>query len=237
MKLNQLLKGVIFQNANYLVVNKPAGISVLADRSGDLGILELLRLKYPEIQACHRIDKETSGALLFSFKPEAYRHASIQFQNRTVKKVYHALVKGRPEFNEYSERRRILVSEKQSYININGKDSATLFNTLAIYQQHSLIECIPETGRMHQIRVHLQVNECPIVADSLYGGEPFFLSQIKKKFNIGKYEEEKPVMGRLALHAFSIAFKDLDGSNITVEAPYSKDMSVAIKQMEKYSRN
>src|SRR5690349_22533791 len=85
---------VLFENDNYVVVNKPAFIATLEDRNEPLNLLGLARQYYPDAQVCHRLDKETSGALAIARNPEAYRNLSIQFEKREVTKVYHAVADG-----------------------------------------------------------------------------------------------------------------------------------------------
>ena len=94
---------------------------------------------------------------------------------------------------------------------------------------------MPVTGRMHQIRVHLSHKGYPIVGDPTYGGEDFYLSSYKRNYNLGKFDEEQPLIKRVALHAFAIQFEGLDGKEITVETKYPKDFRVLLKQMEKNS--
>ncbi len=233
MKEKEFKSLIIFENDNYFAFNKPSGITVLADRSGEKGLLEIAKTIYPTAQACHRIDKETSGVLLFAKSPDAYREASLQFQNREVKKIYHAIVNGKADFSNFREASSLSNDNKGAFVDKHGKASVTEFSTLEIFKYHTLIECRPETGRMHQIRVHLAINGFPIIADSLYGGQPFFLSDIKKKFNLGKYEDERPLISRVALHAFGLIFKDLDGSIITAEAPMPKDLAAGLSQLRK----
>ncbi|TAG92560.1 MAG: RNA pseudouridine synthase, partial [Bacteroidetes bacterium] len=115
----------------------------------------------------------------------------------------------------------------------NGKEATTFFTTLEVYTKNTLIECKPITGRMHQIRIHLAVLGAPIVFDNLYGGKPLFLSELKKKFNL-KYEtDEKPLIQRVALHAKQLSFEGLDEKEISIEAPYPKDIKALISQLEK----
>jgi 23S rRNA pseudouridine955/2504/2580 synthase len=84
---------------------------------------------------------------------------------------------------------------------------------------------------MHQIRLHLAFLGAPITGDELYGGKPFFLSQVKRKFNLKKETEEQPLMKRMALHAFSLQFMNLSDVDQCIEAPYPKDMDVLLKQL------
>ena len=114
-----------------------------------------------------------------------------------------------------------------------GKIAETIFNTLKVYKNHTLVECQPITGRMHQIRIHLTCLKAPIVSDELYGGSMLYLSSLKKKFNLKQQTEEQPLVKRVALHAFSLTFKLMDGSPLTINAPYPKDLEVLVKQLEK----
>jgi 23S rRNA pseudouridine955/2504/2580 synthase len=97
---------------------------------------------------------------------------------------------------------------------------------------HTLVACTPVTGRMHQIRLHIAYLGAPITGDELYGGKPFFLSHVKKKFNLKKETEEEPLIKRMALHAFSLQFTDLSENTQCVEAGYPKDLAVLLKQLE-----
>lgn len=223
---------ILFEDDHFLVASKPPFIASLDDRNNDIN-LQMLAKRYDEsLSACHRLDKETSGCLLFAKNAEAYRHASIQFEKRTVDKVYHAFVNGIHEFKDLKVDLPILSLNKGSVvIDFKGKAATTVFNTIEVYKKHSLIECRPETGRMHQIRIHLSRKDAPIINDPLYNGAPLFLSELKRKFNIGKYEEEQPLIKRFALHAAALFFNDMAGERVTVEAPYPKDLRVLHKQL------
>lgn len=117
--------------------------------------------------------------------------------------------------------------------NLKGKPATTYFTTLKTFFAHSLIECRPVTGRLHQIRVHLAYLKSPICGDELYGGQPLYLSKLKKRFNLKKDTEESPIMQRVSLHAYAIGFKGMKEEDIQVEAPYPKDFAVLLKQLEK----
>lgn len=114
-----------------------------------------------------------------------------------------------------------------------GKIAETIFNTLDIYNGYTLVQCEPITGRMHQIRIHLTCLKAPIVTDELYGGKYLYLSTLKRKFNLKKDTEEQPIIKRVALHAHTLSFADVDGSAITNTAPYPKDMEVLVKLLAK----
>jgi 23S rRNA pseudouridine955/2504/2580 synthase len=228
---------LLFEDANFLVVNKPPFLSTLEDRSSPDNLLKLAREVYPEASVGHRLDKDTSGVLVVTKNPEAYRHIAMQFENRKVYKVYHAVADGRHDFQEKLVNVPI---EKQNdgHVRVarSGKPSETYFQTLEIFKQHTLIECRPITGRMHQIRIHLSFSRAPIVGDDYYGGKPILLSDLKRKFKLSKNSEEEPFMKRFALHALKIRFSGLDGNFIEAEAPYPKDFKALLNQLGKSGR-
>lgn len=230
-------KSFLFENSDYLLINKPPFISTLEDRNDSVNILALARAYEPDAQACHRLDKDTSGVLAIARNPEAYRHLSMQFENREVSKVYHAVVDG---IHSFSDQLVDAPIEKQNdgtaKLSRKGKSAQTFFTTVKTYKNHSLIECRPVTGRMHQIRVHLAHLKAPITGDELYGGKLFFVSSIKRGFNLKKMSEEQPLMKRMALHAFSLEFALLDGKKRCVEAPYPKDFQALVKQLSENLR-
>jgi 23S rRNA pseudouridine955/2504/2580 synthase len=186
-------------------------------------------------QVCHRLDKETSGALVLAKDAEAYRSMSMQLESRKVQKIYHAICDGLHEFREQEVNMPIRQHPKGGVLidKMQGKVSITIFNTLRAFRHHTLVECRPLTGRMHQVRIHLSVLGAPISGDLIYGGKPFMLSMLKKGYKLKKFEEERPLISHLALHACRIRFLSLDHKPVTAEAPYSKDFSVLLTQLEK----
>lgn len=238
MKIN-FKELIIFENDDYIVVNKPHSVSTLDERNTENpnSILRLAKAYSDDAQVAHRLDKETSGAIAIAKNPEAYRHLAMQFEHREVKKRYHAVVEGVHDFQDISVYLPILPL-KDGMVKIDrqaGKLAETIFNSLKVYKNHTLVECQPITGRMHQIRIHLTCLKAPIVSDELYGGSMLYLSSLKKKFNLKQETEEQPLIKRVALHAYSLSFQLLDGSPITIEAPYPKDLEVLVRQLEKNS--
>jgi 23S rRNA pseudouridine955/2504/2580 synthase len=226
---------ILFEDEDYLVINKPAFISTLDDRHDDLSIISMAREYVESAQVCHRLDKETSGALLIAKHPEAYRSASMQFEHRQVKKVYHAVCDGIHDFREVKVSLPIYATNK-GVVKISkreGKDALTYVNTLKAYRKYTLVECQPVTGRMHQIRIHLSSLGAPISGDEQYGGKLFYLSALKKTYNLKKDAEEQPLIKRVALHAQALSFELFNHGDVSVEAPYPKDFAVVLKQLEK----
>lgn len=225
---------ILFEDEDYILVNKPPFVSTLADRTGAQDLLALARGYVPAAQVCHRLDKETSGVLAIAKHAEAYRHLNMQFEHRQVGKVYHAVVDGIHNFHDELVDAPILKLD-DGVVKINrsqGKPAQTWLTALRSFRYHSLIECRPVTGRMHQIRVHLASLRAPITGDETYGGKAFLLSAVKRVYKLKKGTEEEPFMKRMALHAFSLQFDDLSGHRQIIEAPYPKDLQALIRQLE-----
>ncbi|CAH0996399.1 Ribosomal large subunit pseudouridine synthase C [Emticicia aquatica] len=231
---------IIFENEDYILINKPPYLSSLDERTQDKhqSILRLAKEYSHDAQLCHRLDKETSGVLAIAKNPAAYRNLAMQFEAREVTKRYHAVVNGVHSFDGVSVYLPIAQLRDGTGVRIDrekGKIAETIFYTLKAYRHYSLVECLPITGRMHQIRVHLQCLKAPIVSDPMYGGNDIFLSQIKSKnFNLKNGTEEIPLIRRVALHAHSLTFRLLNEEVIKIEAPYPKDFSVVVKQLDKF---
>ena len=231
---------IIFENDDYILINKPPHIASLDERQADnsQSILRLAKEYADDAQLCHRLDKETSGVLAIAKNPAAYRHLSMQFEHRQLEKRYHAVVNGTHNFEMISVYLPIAMKRDGTMVAIDrqkGKEADTIFNSMKVYRNHTLVECMPITGRMHQIRIHLVCLKAPIVCDPTYGGEMIYLSDLKRKFNLKKETEEQPLIKRVALHAHSLTFKLLNEEIIKIEAPYPKDFEVLVKQLDKFS--
>lgn len=229
---------ILLETDDYIVLNKPPFLASLDERgaAGEQNILRMARQYTGDAQIAHRLDKETSGAIVIAKNPAAYRHLSMQFEHREVKKVYHALVEGQFRFENVLVDLPILNdgSKNVSISRQEGKRAETYFTSLKNYRHYTLVECRPITGRMHQIRIHLATQRAAIAGDHLYKGKPVFLSAIKRGYRLAKNEEEQPIIKRFALHARQITFKAINGQDISIEAPYPKDFATLIKLLDKF---
>lgn len=237
MKKINIQDSVVFENDDYLAINKPPFLSTLEDRNDKYNALGLVRSICPDAKVCHRIDKETSGVLLFAKNLPAYSFAASQFEKRKVFKEYHAVVEGTVNIEDsvVEEPIRVLGNGKVCVDRLEGKPALTTFETIKIFKKHTLLKCMPQTGRMHQIRIHVASKGTPIVGDELYGGVSFYLSSIKQKFSLKKNTEEEPLIKRFALHAFKLQFSAVDGQEITIQADYPKDFRVLLNQLKRNS--
>ena len=230
---------IVFENEDFVALNKPSGLLSIPDREGkDISIKILLKEKYGNIFTVHRLDKGTSGLIVFAKDEAAHKHLSVQFESRVTKKNYQGLVIGSlPEKNGHID---TPITEHPALngtmiIHRNGKESLTDYEVLEDFGIYSYVQFQIHTGRTHQIRVHMKDIGHPVVCDDLYGdGKPILVSSLKSKFKLSKdMEEERPILNRLGLHAFQLMFKDIRGKFIELEAPLPKDMRATLQQLAK----
>ena len=231
---------IIEEDNDLVAINKPAGLLSIPDREGkDVSLKSLLKEKYGEIFTVHRLDRETSGIIVFAKNETAHKSLSQQFENRETKKIYYGLVMGSP-----SEAAGIInepISEhpaKKGYMTVykKGKESITEYALLENYRIYSWMQFRILTGRTHQIRVHMKHLGHPIVCDDMYGdGKPVFISAIKKKnYKLSRQEdEERPILARLALHAARLEFS-LNKKSYNLEAETPKDIRALLNQLRKH---
>jgi len=185
---------IIYEDEYLLVIDKPAGLPILPDgwEKDAPYLVKILEEEYGKIWIVHRLDKITSGVMVFARDAETHRTLNIQFEQRQAEKVYHAIVEGIPQWNEKIAKHplRINVGHKHrtGVSDKYGKPSETRFKVIKRYQEAALIEARPVTGRTHQIRVHAYALGHPLLGDILYGAS------------------ETHLIARPALHAHSLTF-------------------------------
>ena len=233
---------ILFEDDQIIAVNKPSGMLTLPDRhDGELQSLRgILQKQYGEIYVVHRIDKDTSGLIVFAKNATAHKYMSNLFESRDIQKYYLGFIKGKPletsgiidaPIAEHPAKNGSMI------IHQKGKAAQTGFEIIAAFPQISLVKFEIFTGRTHQIRVHAKHWGFPIIADPIYGdGKSILLSSIKKKYNLNKNSElEQPILSRLALHASQLNFTNAAGIKQTLEAPLHKDMRALLQQLQKIS--
>lgn len=213
---------ILYKDEHLLVVNKPAGLSVLPEGwEPDAPYLVKMLEADPstgsghKIWVIHRIDKITSGVVVFALTADAHRSLNIQFEKHQVDKKYHAIVNGLPMWNEKVTKfpLRVNVGHKHRTMvdDRNGVRAETRFKVLKRGRDLSLLEAIPMTGRTHQVRVHAYALGFPLLGDTLYSAP------------------ETDLISRPALHAYSLAFNHpVSNERVTFTAPYPPDFEEVI---------
>jgi len=240
-RLASLLEmAVVYEDCHLLVVNKPSGLAVHGGSGISFGLIEYLRQMRPQqhfLELVHRLDRETSGCVMVAKQRSALRHLQQQLRNGEIIKIYHALVVGRWPHRRRSVNQPLIKNQlvsgerivKTALTGLPGvKSSLTEYKVIKYYQQVSLVEAKPITGRTHQIRVHCQSAGHPIVGDAKYGNEI-----VDKEFR---------AMGlkRMFLHAFRLEFTlpntdqeaALTADNkVVIEAPLGDDLTAIYQRL------
>lgn len=231
---------IIFENDNYLVIDKPAGVLVHPTAAGEKNTLvDFIVEKYPEFKnqawpeieragIVHRLDKDTSGLIILAKNPETLEKLQALFKNRLVKKTYQALVVGHaPESGKIDIpivrdlQKDMMKTQLTEYSFSRGtaREAVTEYKTMARYkfkkQDLSLVEVSPQTGRMHQIRVHMKYEGYPLIGDQMYFNKP--AKRLSKELGIS----------RQFLHAIKLEIDDK-----TFESEMADDLKQIITKLK-----
>lgn len=227
---------VIFQDAHILVLNKPPGLLSLPDGYDPCAphIKSVLSPKFGPLWIVHRLDRFTSGVIVLARDAQSHRHLNIQFQEHTVEKFYHALVLGNPPWDKKTIDLPLKVNGNRKHrtiVNVSsGKPSITHLEILERFNDFSLVEAIPESGRRHQLRSHLAAEGIPIACDALYGiGCAIGLSRVD--FPRGQEDPlTNTLLSRTGLHARSIRFTHpATREECFFEARYPEDLKSTLE--------
>jgi RluA family pseudouridine synthase len=211
---------ILYEDDYLLIVDKPAGLPVLPDgwEKDAPYLVKMLEEKYGKIFIVHRLDKITSGVMVFARDAETHRALNNQFESHQAEKVYHAIVEGNPKWDEkiarhplranVGHKHRTMVDDK------NGKPSETRFRVIKRYTEAALIEAQPMTGRTHQIRVHAYALGYPLIGDLLYGAQ------------------QTSGVARPMLHAQSLSFiHPATNERMKLTAPHPADFEELLKHL------
>ncbi|SDZ82832.1 ribosomal large subunit pseudouridine synthase C [Microbulbifer marinus] len=224
-QLRQLVEESILYDANgLLVVNKPAGLAVHGGSGVRLGLIEVLRQMYPQsrfIELVHRLDRDTSGAIMVARKRAVLQHVQAELRGGKVGKSYLALAAGKwPRGRRVVEaplRKNTLKSgERMVSVNPEGKPSETRFQVLERFKGATLLSAEPVTGRTHQIRVHAQFVGCPLAGDVKYTAD-----DINREFRAAG-------LRRLFLHSAMVRCTLPDGTKVEVKAPLPDELEAVL---------
>ncbi|MBU0716453.1 MAG: RluA family pseudouridine synthase [Verrucomicrobia bacterium] len=239
------LPPILFEDECLIAFDKPSGLLTVPDRwnkarSDLIGLIHQYRA--PGIYNVHRLDAETSGILLCAKTKVALTALERQFATSRVKAHYMALVLGTlPEpdmvIRRELERDRDQPGRMRLTASYRRGACRTRTHAIEVFRAHSLLEAWPSGDKTHQVRIHLAHVGCPVVADAFYGnGRGFYLSEIKSDYKFKPNEPERPLIGRLALHAASLTFTHpVTQAELTITAPWPKDLSIAVKYLKKFA--
>ena len=236
---------IIYEDDDLIIVNKQADMVVHPARGNLHGTLVNALAHYSnELSSglgdfrpgvVHRLDRNTTGVMVVTKNDTAQWKVAKQFENRTIKKEYLAIVHGTPELTADKISAPLgvhpKVREKYAIRPETGKEAVTFYQVMEQFRGYSLIKCTPKTGRTHQIRVHLAYIKHSIVGDDMYGGKLVYPWQLKDE----QQAVEEPVIARCALHAFTIEFKHPSTEKmVKFEAPLPNDMQHLLKMLRQY---
>ncbi|MGH7595761.1 MAG: RluA family pseudouridine synthase [bacterium] len=234
---------VLCDDAALIAFNKPAGLPVIPERWHPewpcLRNIAAERLEIP-IYVVHRIDAWTSGLVLFAKTATAHRELCRQFAQHQIEKTYLALVRGEVAEEALTIQRPIAGHPSRPgvmTVSRSGKSAVTSIRVLERFRGFTFLEVQPQTGRQHQIRVHLQAIGHPLSVDPIYGqSEAFFLSAIKSGFHLKEGEKEQPLIRRLTLHASTLRLQHPEHKeSMTITAPEAKDFQAVLRNVRKYA--
>jgi len=219
---------IIFENTDFVAVNKPSGLKVHPDGvSEEETLVDWVIKMYPSIRdvgesqygpkgnvierpgIVHRLDRDTSGVLLIAKNKKTFAYLKELFQSRTIEKVYHAFVYG--EIKEYEGKIDTPIMRSKTNFRVRkvlthgeggGREALTLYRALKRFPEYSFLEVRPRTGRTHQVRVHLKSIGHPVCCDNLYAPK----------------KECPESLGRLGLHAYEVKFPLPDKSMVALSA-------------------
>lgn len=231
---------IIFENEQFVAIKKPAGLLTIPDRHDDTisSLYKTLKHQYQNIFIVHRLDRETSGIILFAKDEATHKHLSQLFEQRNVQKYYQGIVQGQLQNKKGTIDEPLMehpVKKGMMIVHAKGKPSVTDYEVLEEYGIYSLVQFQIHTGRTHQIRAHMKHLGHPIVCDEIYGdAKPILLSSFKKKFKLSRHdEEERPMLNRLGLHSYQLKFKDGKNNQHDLIAELPKDMRALLQQLKK----
>ncbi|OGU39373.1 MAG: hypothetical protein A2X61_09125 [Ignavibacteria bacterium GWB2_35_12] len=232
---------IIYEDNYILVLNKPAGCLTIPDRydKSAINLYGLLTERYSKIFTVHRLDKDTSGVIVFAKDAESHKNLNQQFQDLKVTKIYHAVLWGIVSQDEIVIDIPIiedLQNKGKMKPSARGKESLTVLKVLERYRNSSLVELNLVTGRHHQIRVHCAAIGYPLLVDDLYGkASDFKVSSLKRNYKMKKGDEEKPIISRVTMHSKKITFIHPDsGKEMIYEADEPKDFIALLEVLKKY---
>ena len=239
---------ILFEDERILLINKPTGISVTADRSGASDVLQLLSRQLAPtepLRLVHRLDKETSGILLIAKNKPAQSRYSRLFAKRMIQKLYLAIARSPLPQKSGSIKDPIARSKRNPQaMHVHprlGKPALTFWDQIADFSMLSLVSAQIITGRTHQIRIHFSHRGMPLAIDPIYGSaDPLMLSSYKNNYRPKSDKPEPPMIDRLTLHAYQLTIPigpETSPTTTTFVAGLDKKFASVLKLLAKHTAN
>jgi 23S rRNA pseudouridine1911/1915/1917 synthase len=245
---------VLYEDEHLLALDKPAGLLVSPDRHDATrpNLATLINAAIAEkkpwarernldyLTHAHRLDFETSGVLLFAKNKPALIALANVFGAETPVRNFIAFAWGCPPENNFTVDARLALHPLkigQMCVSPNdGKQAHTDFAVVEQFSDWCLLRCTPRTERIHQIRIHLKHAGFPLVGDEIYGGKKLWLSRLKKDFYLKPGRDERPLLGRTALHAEELSLPHpMTNEPVLIKSEWPKDLKVAVKYLRQYA--
>lgn len=228
----------IYVDENIIVVTKPNGLHTIADRfKTQASLKDILLKQYEAVYTVQKIEKECSGIVVFARNEETRKFIIKQISSHTFESIFWAFTQNKPDMDSGIIDASILNDIKKSgrmHVSRDGAPAETKFKLLKNYGKVSLMAFSLVTDRTHQIRVHSRYINCPLLVDGVYSKKNnFYLSEVKRSYKSGEYEEERPFIKRLTLHSKSIRFTMPNGEEKFFECELPKDLRALKKQLDK----
>jgi 23S rRNA pseudouridine955/2504/2580 synthase/23S rRNA pseudouridine1911/1915/1917 synthase len=232
---------IIYEDEYLIILNKPSGLLSIPDRFKveKPNLYTMLKEQYGTIFTVHRLDFETTGAIVFAKQEEVYKAMNALFEHREITKIYLALVEGVVQKDEGEIDLAIAedpVNRGKMRIQKDGKAALSFYHVLERFRHYSWLAVELKTGRTHQARLHLKSIGHPLAVDAYYGNhDAFYLSTIKKKYKFSADGEERPLLARHSLHAASLRFiHPITSEEVEALASLPKDLLVTLESLRKF---
>ncbi|MGL9725958.1 MAG: RluA family pseudouridine synthase [Wolbachia sp.] len=220
--VNLLRENILYEDEYILVINKPAGVIVQGGIKVKISISDLLdQIREGKVfKIVHRLDKDTSGVIIFARNASVARHFMEEFKGRKVKKIYLALTSGIPSKDsgtiDYPLIKKYISEQEKVVIDEDSPQNATTHFSIIARLKHNVayLKLQPITGRTHQLRVHLAHINCPILGDGKYGGKKAFIDGVANQIH---------------LHSHSLSLKLPNNKEVTITAPVPKHIEKSIE--------
>lgn len=232
---------VLYEDDRIIAFDKASGVASIRERYViGVSLKEIAEERFGRLWTVHRIDKDTSGVIVYARDAEAHKSLNDQFERHETLKIYAAVVEGEMIDDEMRVDIPLAVDPREPgkmRPSARGKESLTVLRVRERFRGFTYIEAEPRSGRQHQIRVHCKAVGLPLAVDPLYGNRSeLMLSSFKRKFR--SYDrEEKPLIARLTLHAERLTVRHPGtGEPITFAAPFPRDFHALLTQLRKTVR-